>query len=64
MSSGGTLDTLRDKQMLDDFFEAKRGGIKVINSDRYIISNESKRSICYFDANNLYGYAIMQKATL
>ena len=27
MSSGVTLDTLQDKQMLDDFVEAKRGGI-------------------------------------
>ena len=36
MSSGVTLDTLQDKQMLDDFVEAKRGGICGILGDRYI----------------------------
>ena len=40
MSSGVTLDTLQDKQMLDDFVGAKRGGICGIMGDRYIkISN-------------------------
>ena len=40
MSSGETLDTLQDKQMLDDFAGAKRGGICGIMGDRYInISN-------------------------
>ena len=40
MSSGVTLDTLQDKQMLDDFVQAKRGGICGIMGDRYIYSNE------------------------
>ena len=82
MSSGVTLDTLQDKQMLDDFVGAKRGGICGIMGDRYInISNTNtnanindntntstitndkviNRIIWYIDANNLYGYAMMQK---
>ena len=87
MSSGVTLDTLQDKQMLDDFVGAKRGGICGIMGDRYInISNTNtnanindktntntntstntntndkviNRNIWYIDANNLYGYAMMQ----
>ena len=36
MSSGVTIDTLQDKQMLDDFVGAKRGGICGIMGDRYI----------------------------
>ena len=88
MSSRVTLDTLQDKQMLDDFVEAKRGGICGIMGDRYINngngnsnsnsnnnsndnSNNNQRSrfadsnsnrlIWYIGANNLYGYAMMQK---
>ena len=74
MSSGVTLDTLQDKQMLDDFAEAKRGGICGIMGDRYINGNngetsvkpvpgwtKSHRSIWYIDANNRYDYAMMQK---
>ena len=60
MSSGVTLDTLQDKQMLDDFVGAKRGGICGIMGDRYIDSSDGK-TIWYIDANNLYGYAMMQK---
>ena len=83
MSSGVTLDTLQDKQMLDDFVEAKRGGICDIMGDRYINNgnaygnsnsngngnqgtcfaddNDHGKTIWYIDANNLYGYAMMQK---
>ena len=67
MSSGVTLDALQDKQMLDDFVGAKRGGICGIMGDRYISKNncetwtKSHRNIWYIDANNLYGYAMMQK---
>ena len=68
MSSGVTLDTLQDKQMLDDFVGAKRGGICGILGDRYVNSNnngktwtKSHRNICYIDAKNLYSYAMMQK---
>ena len=57
MSSGVTLDTLQDKQMLDDFVGAKRSGICRITGDRYI----NNVNILYIDANNLYGYAMMQK---
>ena len=60
MSSGVTLDTLQDKQMLDDFVGAKRGGICGIMGDRYIDNSDGK-TISYIDANNLYGYAMMQK---
>ena len=60
MSSGVTLDTLQDKQMLDDFVGAKRGGICEIMGDRYIDNSDGK-TIWYIDANNLYGYAMMQK---
>ena len=60
MSSGVTLDTLQDKQMLDDFVGAKRCGICGIMGDRYIDNSDGK-TIWYIDANNLYGYAMMQK---
>ena len=60
MSSGVTLDTLQDKQMLDDFVEAKRSSICGIMGDRYI-DNSDGESVWYIDANNLYGYAMMQK---
>ena len=59
MSSGVTLDTLQDKQMLDDIVGTKRGGICGIMGDRYI--SKKNRDIWYIDANNLYGYATMQK---
>ena len=66
MSSGVTLDTLQDKQMLDDFVEAKTGGICGIMGDRIVNNGETgmkyhNRNIWYIDANNLYGYAMMQK---
>ena len=95
MSSGKTLDTLQDKQMLDDFVGAKRGGICGIMGDRHINNQGTcfadsntntnanindntntntstntntntndkviNRNIWYIDANNLYGYAMMQK---
>ena len=66
MSSGVTLDTLQDKQMLDNFVEAKRGGICGIMGDRTVNNGETglkshNRNIRYIDANKLYGYAMMQK---
>ena len=60
LSSVVTLDTLQDKQMLDDFVGAKRGGICGIMGDRYI-NNSDGKSIWYKDASNLYGYAMTQK---
>ena len=57
MSSGVTLDTLQDKQMLDNLADAKRGGICGIMGDRYV----SKRNIWYIDADKVYVYAMMQK---
>ena len=47
MSSGVTLDTLQDKQMLDDFFDAKRGVICGIMGDRYI----NNQGTCFADSN-------------
>ena len=65
MSSDVTLDTSQDKQMLDDFVEAKRGGICGIMGDKIVNNGEtwtkSHRNIWYIDTNNLYGYAMMQK---
>ena len=66
MSSRVTLDTLQDKQMLDNFVEAKRGSICAIMDDRIVNNGETgikshNRNIWYIDANNLYGYAMMQK---
>ena len=65
-AGGVTLDTLQDKQMLDDFVEAKRGGICGIMGDRIANNGEigmksHNRNIWYIDAINLYGYAMMQK---
>ena len=57
MLGGATLDTLQDKQMLEDFVEAKRGGLCGIMGDRYI----NTRFIWYVDTNNPYGYAMLQK---
>ena len=61
MSSGVTIDTLQDKQMLDDFVGAKRGGICGIMGDRLVNSSESNKTLWYIDAKNLYGHAMMQK---
>ena len=64
------LETIQDEQMLKDFISAMRGGICGVMGNRYIksqsLSNRSmaehdQRSIWYIDANNLYGYALMQK---
>ena len=56
------LNTIQDEQILKDFISAMRGGICGVMGDRYIRSqSQSQRSIWYIDANNLYGYALMQK---
>ena len=74
MSGGGSLDTLQDTQLLDDFVEAKRGGICGIMGDRIVNNSNGCRfkddqrsvrepasQIWYIDANNLLGCAMMQK---
>ena len=61
MISGFSLDTIQDKQMLDDFIEAKRGGLCGIMGDRFINSSINNRNIWYIDVNNLYAWAMMQK---
>ena len=89
MSSGVILDTLQDKEMLDDVVGAKRGGICGKMGDRYVnrhsrfsdnsdgksirepasqmaehgeawTQSHDQMFIWYIDANNLYGYAMMQ----
>ena len=50
---GVTLDSLKDKQMLNDFVEAKRGGICGIMGDRLVSISESSKTLWYIDANNL-----------
>ena len=62
-SSGVTSDTLQDKQKLEDFIEAKRGGICGILGDRLIKIIENYKTFWYIDANNLYGHAMTQKLT-
>ena len=66
MSSGVILDTVQDKQMLDDFVEAKGGGICGIMGDRIVNNGETgikshNKNIWYIDARKLYGHAMMQK---
>ena len=69
------LETIQDEQMLKDFISAMRGGIcgvmvkltvRHINSQSQSQNqsgshSQSQRPIWYIDANNLYGYALMQK---
>ena len=52
MSSGVTLDTLQDKQMLDDFVGAKRGGICGIMGDRYINNSNTNTNANINDNTN------------
>ena len=65
---GVTLDSLQDKQLLDDFVAAKRGRICGIMGDRFVNRgtrlvniSESNKTLWKLDANNLYGCAMMQK---
>ena len=72
--SNVALDTIKDEQILKDFISAMRGSICGVMGDRYIrsqsqsqsqsqrsMAEHDQRSIRYIDANNLYGYALMQK---
>ena len=45
--------------MLKDFISAVRGGICGVMDKRYV--NNNNKTIWYIDANNLYGYALVQK---
>ena len=45
MSSGVTIDTIQDKQKLDLFFEAKRGGICGIMGGRLVNISESNEDL-------------------
>ena len=57
--TGINLQTLQDKDMILLLENNIRGGISSVMGDRYIRSDENKK-ILYFDANNLYGYAMSQ----
>jgi hypothetical protein len=65
------LDLISDPSMLHLFEKGKRGGLCFVDSKRHIIANnkdipetydETKPSnyILYLDANNLYGWAMVQ----
>ena len=47
--------------MLDDLIEAKRGGICDIKGNRLVNTSEKNKTIWYFDPNQIYGWAMMQK---
>ena len=53
MSSGVTLDRLQDRQMLDDFVEAKRGGICGVMGDRYTNNDKTMRNMIKDLSGNL-----------
>ena len=54
------LDTMQVEQMLKDFISAVRDGICDAMGKRQMKNVES-RQFLYFDANNLFGYALMPK---
>ena len=68
------IEKIQNEQLLKNFISAMRGGKCGVMGNRYIKSqsqnqnrsqsqnqSQSQRSIWYIDANNLYGYALMQK---
>ena len=55
MSSDVTLDTLQDKQMLDDFVEAKRVGKCGIMGDRLVNNRRSRFADSENNKTMLYG---------
>ena len=61
MSSGTILEKLKEKQKLDDFIEAKRGGMCGMKGNRLFNTRKSNNTILHIDANKLYGNAMMQK---
>ena len=64
------LDLINDLETLDFIERSKRGGLCFVGSQRYVKANNkylddydsTKEStyITYFDANNLYGWAMVQ----
>ena len=55
-----TLDTIQDEQIVKDFLDPIRGGICGVMSNTFVKSGTSRHKQ-YTDANNLNGYALMQK---
>ena len=57
--TGINLQTLQDKDMILLLENNIRGGISSVMGDRYVKSDENKKTL-YIDANNLYGWAMSQ----
>ena len=51
------LQTIQDKEIILPLKNDIRGGNSLVMGDRYVKSNEIKK-ILFFDANNLYGWAM------
>ena len=66
MKSGVELDIIQDKQIIDDFVEAKSGRICGIMGNRSVKSCNSNISlqIWYMLANYLYRCSILQKSNI
>ena len=57
--TGLNLQTLQDKDMIFLLENNIRGGLSSVMGDRYIQSDENKKSL-YIDANNLYGHSMSE----
>ena len=57
--TGINLQTLKDKDSILNLENNIRGGISAVMSDRYVISDETKKLLS-LDAANLYGYSMSQ----
>ena len=57
--TGRNLQTLQDKDMILLLENKIRGGILSVMGDRYIKSDDNKKTL-YADANNLYGHSMSQ----
>ena len=70
LKTGVELELISDPKILDIFEKSKRGGLTFVGSKRYVKANnqhtagydpKSKSTyLLYLDANNLYGWAMVQ----
>ncbi len=70
LKTGVELELITDPKILDIFGKSKRGGLTFVGSKRYVSAHnkhiagydpKSKSSyLLYLDANNLYGWAMVQ----
>jgi len=70
LNTGVELELIADPKILDIFEKSKRGGLTFVSSKRYVKANnqhiagydpKSKSTyLLYLDANNLYGWAMVQ----